>query len=96
MCVIFLYISYVLPTVAGFFAHGRTWTAMGPWHLGGWYKPLAVVSVVFCVFLIVIGMQPPNQQAVWLVGGAVGLLALVWVTLERKRFRGPPQIEPPD
>jgi len=96
VCVIFLYISYVLPTVAGFFAHGRTWTAMGPWHLGRWYKPLAVVSVIFCVFLIVIGMQPPNQQAVWLVGGAVGLLAVVWVTFERKRFRGPPQIQPPD
>jgi amino acid transporter len=92
VCVIFLYISYVLPTVAGFFAHGRTWTAMGPWHLGRWYKPLAVVSVLFCVFLIVIGMQPPNEQAVWLVGGAVGLLAAVWLAFERKRFRGPPQM----
>jgi amino acid transporter len=94
VCVIFLYISYVLPTVAGFFAHGRTWTAMGPWHLGGWYKPMAVVSVLFCVFLIVIGMQPPNQQAVWLVGGAVGLLAAAWFGFERKRFSGPPQIKP--
>jgi amino acid transporter len=93
VCVIFLYISYVLPTVAGFFAHGRTWTAMGPWHLGRWYKPLAVVSVLFCLFLIVIGMQPPNQQAVWLVGGAAGLLAMVWFAFERKRFRGPPQIK---
>ena len=96
VCVIFLYISYVLPTVAGFFAHGRTWTAMGPWHLGRWYKPLAVVSVLFCVFLIVIGMQPPNQQAVWILGGAVGLLAVVWFGLERKRFPGPPRIKPPD
>jgi amino acid transporter len=94
VCVIFLYISYVLPAVAGFFAHGRTWTAMGPWHLGRWYKPLAVVSVLFCVFLIVIGMQPPNQQAVWLVGAAVGLLAAAWFAFERKRFRGPPQIKP--
>ena len=87
-----IYIYYVLPTVAGFFAHGRTWTAMGPWQLGRWYRPLAVVSALFCAFLIVVGMQPPNQQVAWIVGGAVALLALVWFAFERKRFRGPPQI----
>ena len=92
VCVIFLYLSYVLPSVAGFFAHGRSWTTMGPWQLGRWYRPLAVVSAMFCLFLIVVGMQPPNQQAVGIVGGAVGLLAVVWFALERKRFRGPPRL----
>ncbi|MBM3840470.1 MAG: amino acid permease [Verrucomicrobia bacterium] len=92
VCVIFLYISYVLPVAAGFFAHGRTWTRMGPWQLGRWYRPLAVVSTLGCVGLIVIGMQPPNQQAVGIVGGAVALLLIVWFGLERKRFKGPPQI----
>ena len=57
VCVIFLYISYVLPVAAGFLAHGRSWTRMGPWQLGRLYRPLAVVSVLGCVFLIVIGMQ---------------------------------------
>jgi amino acid transporter len=92
VCVIFLYISYVVPVIAGFFAHGRTWTRMGPWQLGRWYRPLAVVAAVGCVFLIVIGMQPPNQQAFWIVGGAVALLVIVWFGLERKRFPGPPKI----
>jgi amino acid transporter len=99
VCVIFLYLSYVLPSVAGFFAHGRSWTTMGPWQLGRWYRPLAVVSALFCLFLIVVGMQPPNDQAVWIVGGAIVLLAVVWFAVERKRFRGPPSIlrqgEPP-
>ncbi len=90
VCVIFLYISYVLPAAAGFFAHGRTWTRMGPWHIGRLYRPLAVISVLGCVFLIVIGMQPPNERAVNIVGGAVGLLLLVWFGYERKRFKGPP------
>ncbi len=90
VCVIFLYLSYVLPGAAGFFAHGRTWTRMGPWEIGRLYRPLTVVSVLGCVFLIVIGMQPPNEQAVKIVGGAVGLLLLVWFGYERKRFRGPP------
>lgn len=92
VCVIFLYISYVLPVAAGFRAHGRTWTRMGPWELGRLYRPLAVLSTLGCVFLIVIGMQPPNEQAVKIVGGAVVLLLAVWFGLERKRFKGPPQI----
>lgn len=92
VCVIFLYISYVLPVVAGFFAHGKSWTRMGPWQLGGLYRPLAVVSALGCVVLIVIGMQPPNQQAVWIVGGAAVLLLVVWFGLENRRFKGPPEI----
>jgi amino acid transporter len=92
VCAVFLYISYVLPTAAGFLAHGRTWTRMGPWHLGRWYRPLAVLAVLGCVALIVIGMQPPNEQAVWIVGGALPALAATWFAFERNRFRGPPQI----
>lgn len=92
VCTIFLYISYVLPTVAGFLAHGRSWKAMGPWHLGKWYRPLAIAAVTGCVFLIVIGMQPPNQQAVWIVGALMAALAVAWFAFERRRFPGPPQL----
>jgi amino acid transporter len=90
VCAVFLYLSYVLPTAIGFFAHGRTWTVMGPWQIGRWYRPLAALSVLFCLFLIVIGMQPPNQQAVAIVGGAVALLTLAWFGFVRTRFQGPP------
>lgn len=89
---VFLYISYVLPVAAGFFAHGRSWKRMGPWHLGRAYRPLAIVASLGCLFLIVIGMQPPNQQAVWIVGGVSAAMVLVWFALERKRFKGPPRI----
>ena len=51
-CVIFLYISYVVPTALGFFAYGRRWTEMGPWQLGRFYRPLAVVCVLGCGLLI--------------------------------------------
>ncbi len=91
VCVIFLYISYVLPVAAGFYAHSRTWTKMGPWEIGRLYRPLAVFSVLGCLFLIVIGMQPPNEQAVKIVGGTVVLLLAVWFGLENKRFKGPPE-----
>ena len=92
VCVIFLYISYVLPVAAGFLAHGRTWTRMGPWQIGRLYRPLAIISTLGCLFLIVIGMQPPNEQAVKIVGGAVVLLLVVWFGLENRRFKGPPQV----
>src|SRR4029450_5251889 len=75
---IFLYISYVVPIALGLVAYGRPWTAMGPWHLGRWYRPLAVVSVVGCIALIAIGMQPPNEKTAWIVGGAPLVLAGLW------------------
>ena len=90
VCAVFLYISYVLPTAIGFFAHGRSWKTMGPWQIGRWYRPLAALSVVFCGFLIVIGMQPPNEQAVAIVGGAIALLSIAWFAGVRTRFQGPP------
>ncbi|MBL9172740.1 MAG: amino acid permease [Verrucomicrobiales bacterium] len=92
ICTVLLYISYVLPVAAGFWAHGRTWTRFGPWQLGIWFRPLAAVSVAGCLFLLVIGVQPPNQLALYVVGGVAALLAVVWFGLERRRFRGPPRM----
>lgn len=90
VCTICLYISYVLPTAIGLAAHGRWWTHMGPWHLGRWYRPLALVSVLGCVGLIVIGMQPPNEKAALVVGVLALLLLLFWFGVARHRFAGPP------
>lgn len=90
VCVIFLYISYVLPTLLGVIAYGRTWTEFGPWRLGRWFRPLAVVSVLGCGGLIVIGMQPPNEKALYVVVGAVVALAVLWFGAARTRFPGPP------
>ena len=69
VCTILLYISYVVPCVLGAWAHGKSWTIMGPWDLGRWYRPLAVVSAAGCIGLIVIGIQPPHQKSAWIVGG---------------------------
>jgi amino acid transporter len=90
VCVIFLYISYVLPTALGFIAHGRTWTRMGPFTLGRWYRPLAAVAVIGCLGLLVIGVQPPNDQALWIVLGCLAVAAIAWFGVERRRFAGPP------
>jgi amino acid transporter len=92
VCTLFLYISYVLPTAIGAWAYGRTWTRMGPWDLGGWYRPLACVGVFGCALLIAIGMQPPYERAAWIVGGSLVALAIAWFAGVGRRFRGPPPI----
>jgi amino acid transporter len=91
VCTILLYLSYVLPTALGFVAYGRTWTVMGPWSIGRAYRPLGAVSVAGCVALIAIGMQPPNELAVRVVGVFCGVLALGWLVWGHRHFPGPPQ-----
>jgi hypothetical protein len=92
VCTIFLYLSYVVPIVLGARAHGRTWTTMGPWNLGRLFRPLAWLSAAGCLALIAIGMQPPNERSIWVVGGTAAVLALVWIGGVRYRFPGPPHL----
>jgi amino acid transporter len=92
ICAIFLYIAYVLPTALSLRAHGRAWTRMGPWHLGRWYRPLALLCVLGCGLLIVVGVQPPNDIAQWIVGGCVVMLVLLWRGHMAHHFPGPPHV----
>jgi amino acid transporter len=91
VCAAFLYIAYVLPTALGLWAHKRSWTRMGPWHVGGWYRPLAALSVLACLTLLVICVQPPNEKAVGIIGAMIGGLVLLWLGYTRRHFPGPPQ-----
>jgi amino acid transporter len=90
VCAIFLYIAYVLPTALGLWAHNRAWTRMGPWHIGRWYRPLSVVSVLACLVLVVIGIQPPNERAVDIMRVMVITLGVLWFGFMRRHFPGPP------
>ncbi len=90
VCTIFLYISYVLPIAAGLWAYGRSWRSFGPWQMGGWFQPLAVVSLLGCSTLILVGMQPPNEMSLPVVAGMGLLLTVAWFAGVRTRFPGPP------
>ncbi len=78
VCTIFLYSSYVLPTLLGARTYRRSWNTIGPWNLGNWYQPLAVLSVIGCLVVIFIGIQPPNQQSVRVLGGVTVTLIIGW------------------
>jgi amino acid transporter len=92
VCVIFLYISYLMPTLLGLVAYRRSWTKMGPWSLGGWYRWLSGVCLLGGAGLFVIGIQPPNEKALWIVLGTCLLLMGLWYAVARHRFRGPPGV----
>jgi amino acid transporter len=90
-CVVFLYLSYVMPTVVGLRALGRTWTRMGPFDLGPRvYRALGVVAIAGVVLLVWIGVQPPNQKALWVTVAMAVVLLVTWWAGVRRRFRGPP------
>jgi amino acid transporter len=93
-CVIFLYLSYVMPAAAGLRAYGRSWTRMGPFNLGGrLYRTVAATSLAGVALLVWIGVQPPNEKALTVTLAAVALLAAAWWLGVRRRFGGPPAIE---
>lgn len=94
-CVVFLYLSYVMPTLAGALAFGRSWTAMGPWNLGGRvYRALAALSVAGVALLVWIGVQPPNEKALAATLGLAAVLLAAWWLGVRRVFRGPPVARP--
>jgi amino acid transporter len=92
VCTISLYISYVLPIAIGFVVYRKSWQQMGPWDLGQWFRPLALVSVLFCTMLIVIGMQPPNEKSLIVLSAMVTLLLIGWFLTARRNFVGPPHV----
>jgi amino acid transporter len=89
-CAVFLYVSYVMPIAAGFIGEGKWWTKKGPFNLGGASKLVALLAIIGCVLLIVVGVQPPNEKVGYLLFWGVVALIIIWWTVERKRFQGPP------
>jgi amino acid transporter len=90
--VIFLFFSFAIPITLGIFAWGTAkWDRMGPWNLGeSVFKLFAGLSIIAMVLIFVLGIQPPNQWALYITVGFLVLTGVVWFGLENWRFKGPP------
>jgi amino acid transporter len=88
--VIFLFLSFTVPITLGLVAYRKTWTQMGPWDIGNWYRVFAGLSIIAMVLIFIAGIQPPNDKALWITIGFLVLTAVVWFGFERRRFQGPP------
>ena len=92
--VILLYVSYVMPTLAGIFTYGKTWTTMGPFNLGGsLYKLLGVISVLGVLALVFASVQPPNEKAFPVTAITAVVLLAAWHLGVKRTFKGPPSLE---
>ena len=91
-CTIFIFLSYFVPVALAFFAHGTPkWQRIGPWDLGrNWFKIVCVLSLISMVLIFFIGIQPPNDWALYITVGFLVLTAIVWFVFENWRFKGPP------
>ena len=89
---VFLFLSFTVPLVAGFFAYGTAkWPAPGPWAMSeGIYKLVTVLSVVGMAVILFIAIAPPNERVLYVVLGFLALALVVWVLFENRRFKGPP------
>jgi amino acid permease (GABA permease) len=98
IAVIGLYIAYVIPTLLRLRA-GDSFKP-GPWNLGRWGRPVAVVAVGWVVVITILFMLPPTSPvtastfnytplAVLVVLGFAGIW---WLVSARKWFTGPRRI----
>ena len=47
-------------------------------------------SIVSMILIFVIGVQPPNDWALYITVGFFILTAIMWFGFEKRRFQGPP------
>ena len=89
---VFLFLSFTIPLVAGLFAFGTAkWPTPGPWAMSaGVYKLVTVLSVVGMGVILFIAVAPPNERVLYVVLGFIALALVLWVTVESRRFEGPP------
>lgn len=90
---IILYLSYAMPIAAGLLAYGKSWVRMGPWDMGPAFRVAAVLSIIITAGIFIIGVQPPNGQALIVLLAVFAVTAALWLLVERRRFVGPPSVK---
>lgn len=85
-----LYASYGMPIALGVYARttGR-WERHGPFTLGRASRVIGVLSVVWCVFVNVVGGMPPNTLAAKLLVATLLGLVVLYFAVVRRTFKGP-------
>ena len=87
-CALFLYVSYAMPIAAGLFAEGKSWTEFGPFRLGVWSKPLALITIAGVLVLMYAGIQPPFDILINYAIGLIVLLLVLWFGIEFPPLQG--------
>jgi amino acid transporter len=86
-----IYLAYGIPILLAWRVRRRGGmpTEAGAWSLGRFSGPMNAVALVWTAFICVVFSLPPNELVLWTMLGITGALALAWVLVARRRFRGP-------
>jgi amino acid transporter len=89
---VFLFLSFTIPIIAGMIAYGTAkWPTPGPWAMSaGVFKLVCVLAVVGMGIIFFAAVQFPNDKVLWIVLAFIVLALILWVTVENRRFEGPP------
>ena len=78
-CAVFLYISMVMPIAAGLLSEGSAkWKEKGPFNLGSFSKPNAVLAIIFGIVLAISGFFPPNEKVFYFTIVFIVALCGLW------------------
>ncbi|MGO0060156.1 amino acid permease [Brevibacillus fluminis] len=90
--VVGLYVSYGIPVYLKLVAEGKGLFKQkhyGPWNLGKWSKPINVLTLLWIVFISILMIVPPNQNAAYALIGMFVLLLIMDYGYYKKNFQGP-------
>jgi amino acid transporter len=82
-----LYLAYVIPIVLNL--RKRLPRALTPWSLGRFGPAINAVAIVWCAFIALVFMLPPNELTLWTMLLLGAGMALYWRASARKTFAGP-------
>ncbi len=86
-----LYLAYIIPVALGLRARraGSDWPKAAVWNLGRFGAAINVVAIAFAAFICFVLVMPPNQLAGETLAGLLVALALLYVFVARRRYKGP-------
>ncbi len=77
-----LYLAYVIPIFLNL--RNRLPRELTPWSLGRFGPLINVVAVVWCAFITIVFMLPPNELVLWTMVGVTIALAVYWQLWKRQ------------
>ncbi|MCH1624010.1 amino acid permease [Ferdinandcohnia quinoae] len=90
--VVGLYIAYGIPIYLKLEAESKgifKKKHLGPWNLGKWSKPINVLSLIWILFISILMIIPPNQNAAYALAGMFIILIIMDLGYYKKHFKGP-------
>lgn len=82
-----LYLAYVIPILLN--VRRRVPRELTPWSLGRFGPAINVVAIVWCAFIAVVFMLPPNELVLWTMLLVAAGMAFYWLVSARRSFAGP-------